>query len=228
MRVQYWDVLLGGGETCASQPDGEEIVSSDAFSYQIDPPFTTGADRWRAQPLNVQPVGGSCPETTAGSIFEDPTFATRAVACGPSPTDDGGVCEGEDLCVPNATSPFDGRVCIWQPGDVECPADSEYSERLVYHGGAQDDRACAAGCDCTAPEGTCSGGAFQVGHFFPLVQEEHPANWSCVSAAVSPVTHIWFSDPGEPSVSCDPVAGSNDETGQVELVDPVTFCCSPE
>lgn len=93
------------------------------------------------------------PDCTPTESFELPGVTTNdgRVVCAPS--ESGAACGVEGTCEPTSLS--SQTYCIFQDGDQECPAGSDYTERTVISSGITDDRSCSS-CECGAFEGTCN------------------------------------------------------------------------
>lgn len=80
-------------------------------------------------------------------------FGERTVACRTFDIEED-ACIGGDICIPAPVIPFEPRACVWQDGDLECPADTSYTERTVYHRSLADTRDCST-CSCGGAQGDC-------------------------------------------------------------------------
>jgi hypothetical protein len=109
------------------------------------------------------PTGGSCtPQTTTttGSTAGWTTSARICAWAGPNDTP-GGCSPTTDQCVggsPGTGAGFAATVCVFQSGDVACPAGYPNNRNVVFSG-ENDGRTCA-GCTCTTASpsgGACSG-----------------------------------------------------------------------
>jgi hypothetical protein len=135
------------------------------------------------------------------------------------------------MCLPEL--PHEYRICIWQVGDQECPAD-RYPEKLtLYKGIGEDLRTCTA-CDCEPPAGSaCTGciatysdktcsvmrGCYDVASGgLPSVCVDLPQpGVALFSKQALNVTYT----PG----TCQPTGGV--ETGDIERLGQSTLCCLP-
>jgi hypothetical protein len=132
--VCYFDETLPGGQICPGTPSGP--CNS---SVQSDPATVTG---------------GTC-AATGGTVASVPvpTWDVNVKACGG--TTPGKGCPSGQFCVPKPPSPFNGHVCLEQPGEVACPTGSSFSNQVVYYGNSHDTRGCT-GCSCGPPSsGSC-------------------------------------------------------------------------
>ncbi|HWB80325.1 MAG TPA: hypothetical protein VG755_35415 [Nannocystaceae bacterium] len=99
---------------------------------------------------DVQVFGSDC-EPVAQENIPPATHQSLVLACGGA--SEAGTC-ATGVCVPEPASPFQDRLCIWQDGDVECPADTGYTAKEVAFDSLTDDRECST-CSCGALGGSC-------------------------------------------------------------------------
>lgn len=100
-------------------------------------------------------VEGSCSAVPSETPSEA-AFTTRTIACGTFDATD--ECGDDALCVPIPAVPYPNNICIWQDGDVECPAGTDYTDRRLLHQNFEDTRDCST-CSCGAPQGSCQNGS---------------------------------------------------------------------
>lgn len=201
----YWQNI----QACTI-PGGDPFVFSLGAVYEF---ASTDPGRVLTD-ANVSSSGGSCTPALA-SDFPEPSFKLRIDAC--LPTDAQEDCNEYEACQPKIIAPFDG-VCIWQPGDLECPAATPYTERTVYHQSFTDERACND-CTCSKPQGSCNPEItlWRLGGIKTV-----PADGTCTDLDAS-YTGVSF-DPGDPQWGpCTPSGG--ELSGEVSPAEPVTFCC---
>ncbi len=134
---------------CVGAPE-EEFTISAAGSCQAAP-NEPSADYWEVTDPGVS--GGSCTPTTMESVTPA-SWVSRTTACGGAVPSDG-ACDPGQSCVAEPGDGFESRLCVWQPGDLECP-DGAYSDRFVRSGDFEDMRACQD-CTCGNPTGSCTG-----------------------------------------------------------------------
>lgn len=195
------------------------------LSQTMDP----ASVRWEAAP----PAGGACVPKTSGSAIIPPVqWDTRMRACGDAPPNGAGC--GIGSCVARPKAPFAQRFCIYQRGDLSCPAGS-YSDRSVYFGGVNDTRTCTE-CACTPPSGTSCTGTLKL--FTDLSCGADETNLSSVSecSALAPDptppappyltlrSVLYNGSPGSDG-SCS--TQSSRAEGGVWQTDPLTVCCTP-
>jgi hypothetical protein len=171
---------------------------------------------------------GTCTPSTQDAEIDAPSFAQHARTCAPDQELERNGCGGGELCAPR--TPFDGVYCVARDGEHACP-DGAYSERHVFYGGIDDDRACSD-CEC---ERNCD-----------YTVELFAANdMMCMMAASATLT-IDSPTESEAMSSCEdaPVAAGNilrasltvtgngqcaasggEAEGSASGSDPITFCC---
>jgi hypothetical protein len=211
----------------------ERHTSAGCASLEADWEFSaascyatiTGAagKHWRAY---ASIDAGSC---DAIETFSVPAagFGDRYAACAQAELDTAG-CSSGSACVQPPEAPFDGRICIWHSGDLQCPADGGYDVRNVYYESFADDRGCEA-CTCEDAEGACDGGVYL---YNPANCSGTPAGQitvgtTCVNLPTLGVegAQINAGNTIQPvaGAACDP--SDSQAVGEAEGTDPVTFCC---
>ncbi len=85
----------------------------------------------------------SCPPSGGDATLPTATWTGTALACGPATP---AACGGGSVCLPPAPAPFGGKACIYEAGDLLCPALYPNKHRLT---GASDTRGCSA-CACAS------------------------------------------------------------------------------
>jgi len=133
-----------------------------------------------------------------------------------------------DLCSPVAAG---FRACVATPADVDCPANSPYTEKHVFYGGIDDTRGCTP-CTCGAPAGSSCAGSISIfsdaacsalllldNAITSLAPSCHdlPTSPALGSKSAGPTTYT----PG----TCAPSGG--EPLGTATPSGPVTFCCLP-
>ncbi|MBK8720012.1 MAG: hypothetical protein IPN32_35670 [Deltaproteobacteria bacterium] len=175
---------------------------------------------------NAPVTGGNC--TPTPSVDKPtPSFTRRETACGIAVPDNLG-CNDDEVCLAPPLPPYDGRVCIWAEGDVECPADLPYQDRSVLHDDVDDQRDCST-CSCATPEGDCTGNVYLFG---TNDCSENPVSsvsliGSCNQASNLGVSSALTSAGTPPQLpvglSCDP--SEPNPIGEILDVSPTTYCC---
>ncbi|MCA9716381.1 MAG: hypothetical protein KC468_17040 [Myxococcales bacterium] len=170
---------------------------------------------WR---VDAAPALGDCAPVVT-SALETPEFTQRWSACGGATY---GTCDGGQLCVPALPDGFD-RLCVYQEGDVECPAGSGYSERALRFSQLVDARECdVAGCGCEAPSPACAttlelssvlcqNGKGVVGQTCDVVHQVSSYRLNAVQ---------------QEGTGCPPASPEIPPLGDVTGQGPVTFCCT--
>lgn len=107
------------------------------------------------------------------------------------------------------------------PGDIECPS-GVYTDRTVRYVDFTDTRSCDCGCEA---EPDCAPGTVTL-DVVPLdggpSQQVIVADGTCNDTDFFAFIESGTYTPGDPIATCTPEGGLN---GQVEVADPVTFCC---
>jgi len=199
---------------CGAAPNASWLVNACSN-------LVTGAtgQYWRA---TSQVNGGTC-VATATNIVSPAGFETRITACASTGGDALG-CEADESCIPSPDAPLDGRVCVWQAGDLQCPA-GDWTARQLIHQNLDDDRGCSP-CACGTATGACTGSVgvrnLQCGAQTPVTS----ASLS-IGAACQQVNFSVFSA-GTPSVTpSNPTCAAANSTpvGDADPVEPITLCC---
>jgi hypothetical protein len=220
-NVSCSDVTLVGDNTagCGS-PLGSTSVGEDCTNLPVSLEIA-GTSYWRA---TATIDAGSCDAQPQASIGPA-GFETRITLCG------GGVGPGEcavgETCTPLPGDEHDGRICIWQLGDVACPA--EWTDHSVLYEDFDDTRGCTP-CTCGEVTGDCMG-TVGIGTEADCVGGQAVAsitvNGNCQQGA-SALQAGGASINGSLTVSnaaCDP--SDSTETGTISTTGPVTQCCLP-
>jgi hypothetical protein len=178
-------------------------------------------------PLVVQNEG--CSAATALPVMPTPpaTWQTAALACKRGSSV---LCDDPlQVCAPVADVPPGFLVCVYQAGDVDCPA--SFPDKHAVAAGADDQRACSP-CACGSPTGGLCVATLNVftddGCTAPLLSvpigSTGPACFDLVppgpalgSKTVDKVKYL----PG----ACVPSGG--EAIGQALPTGPATFCCRP-
>jgi hypothetical protein len=194
--------------------DGDPLASQ--FVEQGDCPAYLGSD---AHSVHVQDITNVVDCGTPA--FEPPaasTWGTRLDVCVPEV---GEACSIGD-CVPAPPPPLDGELCVFQSGDVQCPADSAFQVRHLVYVGYDDQRECA--CSCFTTQASCGGTLVAYtdnvcGNFAGSTN----ASIGC-AAELDDVNSANIGG-GAPVAACQPF---NDLTpsGEVTPAGPTTFCCT--
>jgi hypothetical protein len=160
--------------------------------------------------------GGCAPK--ASTVVPKPAWGLLARACEPAvaPVQNG--CSAGQICAPAPAAPMEARLCVFQSGDVACPAGG-YSVKRTVFAGVHDTRACTP-CSCGAPTGVSCTATLQEG-----CGQTGPVNQL-------PTACGGLSDPGSvmllaPLVasggSCSPMGGA--PAGSATPSSPTTVCC---
>lgn len=199
---------------CGVAPDSSWLVS--VCSNSVAGP--TG-QYWRA----ISQVNGGTCMAMPTNIVPPAGFETRITACAAAGGDALG-CEGDESCIPSPEAPLDGRMCVWQAGNLQCPA-GEWSSRQLLHESLDDDRGCSQ-CACGNATGACTGSVtvrnLQCGAGGVVTQTS-----LSIGAACQQLNYAIFSG-GPPSVTpSNPTCAAANSTpvGDADPVGPITLCC---
>ncbi|MBX7083988.1 MAG: hypothetical protein K1X88_32570 [Nannocystaceae bacterium] len=169
-----------------------------------------------ADPVAIE--GGMC-SPIASQQLPPASFAATGTACGGAELLDG--CAEGELCAPLADAE---ALCVWQAGDVECPADFD-ALREVYYAGVDDARGCDE-CTCGDPVGVCDGSTLTMFSNIcnPPVSASVPADGECHAGSAVNTTGSAAFLLGPPTAFCaaNPVAAS----GEASPTTPTTMCCA--
>ncbi|MCA9593321.1 MAG: hypothetical protein KC776_08415 [Myxococcales bacterium] len=171
--------------------------------------------------MRIKPpdVVGACTAVDQHDI-QAATWGSEARLCGGADTT--GSCEEGGACLP--ADPGTGHVCIYQSGDMTCPAGA-YSKANVAYEGVSDTRKCSK-CSCGTPEGKCAG---QVGMFPTSACSGGPTTTTslatCVKITSSAPLHLEYNAAPPAAVTCAP--STSTLSGTAVATKPVTFCCIP-
>ena len=168
--------------------------------------------------LPVQSAGGSCeaiPELKA-----DPArFETRLSACRAPASNDG--CTAGSLCAPRPEEPYTDSICIWRPGETECP--TGYAERHTGFNEIEDERGCSE-CTCGDPIGLCDDASITM--FSQIcntpIAGVLTADGQCQSTRAQQTRTVVY-NPGQPSAFCSP--SESTPSGAATMRDATTICC---
>ena len=174
----------------------------------------------------ITPNESSCtPIQSVVAQSTEVTWQTFGYAC--AGLTNGSCASAGDVCTPKPSGIF--ALCVSRPGDdpvFMCP--KGYPARSVFYLGANDMRTCAS-CACGAPQGSACSSLVSV------YADDACSNLVAAVTATSDDSMCVDVPPGSPlgskqattptytPGSCQPSGG--EETGSVELQDPLTVCC---
>jgi len=198
----------------------DDFSISAGGACQSGPNITTTGRYWAVDDPGV--TGGSCAPNSISNV-PTATWASRSTVCG-GVTASSGACDPGQACIPAPADGFESRLCVWQPGELECPA-GDFTDRFVRHEEDIDDTRNCATCTCSSPAGECSGsvrlwptndcsGGFGSGTV--------SIGGSCTQS-VDAVRAADASTLSVSNVSCQPSVGT--AIGEAEPADPYTLCC---
>jgi hypothetical protein len=209
MQNCYTNVYTGGvSPTCN---DWAEIIQASDACTNTD---VNGFLRFNSFGYNQ----GFCEETET-EIIPPLVWETAIRTCRldtPFPCGDGGVC------TPDPADGFESIWCIYQQGDLDCPA-GPFSDKQVFYTAAEDTRDCT-NCTCGAGGVTCTDYQLDV-YAGPDCAGEPvssvPADGSCVAAVGESIAGNFGG--GAPC----PVTEPSVPEGAVTAMGAFTFCCQP-
>jgi len=228
VSCQVGALTIFSGDACFGVNRTLNIVQGECVAF-LSQTMDPASVRWE----NAPPAGGACiPKTSGSAVIPPVQWDNRMRACGDAPPNGAGC--GIGSCVARPKAPFAKQFCVYQRGDLACPAGS-YSDRSVYFGGVNDTRTCTD-CGCTPPFGTsCTGTLKMFTDIFCGVDETNLSSVSeCSALAPDPTppdlpyltlrSALYNGSPGSDG-SC--ATQSSRAEGGVWESDPITVCCTP-
>ncbi len=180
-------------------------------------------------PDYAQLTPGSC--TPMPDVDVPPvTWATSAIACGPTGAWGMGTCAAGEVCTA-ATQTQSANLCLMAGGTQSCEGlPAPYAVQHVAYGGAVDSRGCSA-CMCGQPSPECDLGG--TADFY----SDSACTQSVGSRALSSAAGTCYSLPGSSyyahyspaanlSGSCTPSGGTPGGGVTVDGTMATTFCCA--
>jgi hypothetical protein len=164
--------------------------------------------------------GGYSAECTAVESAEIPPISWESTISTCRLSADPLSCQGSKLCIPPAPEAFEDTWCIYQQGDLGCPA-GVFNTKSVFFTGATDDRACSD-CNCGTSGSDCNEGELLTFTTQDCAGEPDSvleANGSC-----GPLQASSFAVNYPGSDTC-PVTTQPHATGDAEPTGGFTFCC---
>jgi len=228
VSCQVGTAALFSNGTCSGLGRNLDIVQGSCIAFvslTLDPAGVS----WDS----ALATGGACIPKSSGSPFFPPVqWDTRMRACG-DPSPNGRGC-GAGTCVPRQKDPFAAQLCVYQRGNLACPAGPYSSNRRVYFTGVQDTRTCSD-CECTAPSATmCTGTMRLYTDQNCSVDETILSNVSeCSALAPDPtpppppyvtLRSAIYTGAAEATGFCSPRPST--PSGSVAASDPITLCCT--
>jgi len=172
-----------------------------------------------ATPVNY----GTCVGTPS-SVLGPGIFGGELRLC-QAPTSAGAGCSFGDACVTKKPGAFgQGRTCIEQAGETQCPDGWQAKQFVAYENGT-DMRACA-NCNCDTSTITCSGGAVRVHYQKSCAWLE--ADLTIPNQCLGGVGPFDLSGASANFTMGTPSAGTCTQavaSGVVDGVSPHTICC---
>jgi hypothetical protein len=203
----YADSGYGGG--CYG---GYDYIGDGCLNIEID-----GAIRFSSYD-DYYGGGGMCEETATELI---PAFAWAATIATCRLPDTALLCGDDGVCIPPAPDGFEAQWCMYQEGDLECPA-GPYPNKVVFWSDVEDTRDCS-NCACGSTGSSCEDAQL-------LVYSEPdcagvpiatiPADNQCVEVVAASVAADFGAE-----AAC-PVTDESVAEGAIAPTGPFTFCCS--
>ncbi len=151
-----------------------------------------------------------------------PTWSNAALGCAlPFPSANG--CESGQVCSPIPSLPYNGKICVYQVGDVACPG-SPYTAKRTYYTDNSDGRGCSD-CGCSmqvAP--TCTNVTVHAYSDTNCTNQIYAVNppIACVASTGALSFTATATCTGG---SCG--ASGGQPTGSITPTNPTTICCTP-
>jgi hypothetical protein len=193
---------------------GSVMVTESCTNVDFD-----GIIRFTSQD-NYYYGGGGNPTCDETEIEDIPPFQWEATISTCRVPYDALVCD-EGICVPPLPEGFENKWCMYQTGDLECPA-GPFANKELFYSNVEDTRACS-NCQCGTSGTTCDTvelmaftGADCAGD--PIATMT--AATDCVDLVVGSVAGNFFTDGG-----C-PVTEPSMPQGAIMPTGPYTFCCA--
>ncbi len=205
----YANLRVRGPNSCVGYID---YLSVDAVcqNFEIDDAFSE---------LNVYGYNPGMCTAEQSALIPPISWDASITTCGltGSPLS----CEGNGLCIPPAPEGFESVWCIYQQGDVGCPA-GIFNTKHVFFSGATDSRECG-NCTCASTANICNEAELLA--FTDLDCAGEPAavleaNGSCLDISAQSIA-LQF--PG--AESC-PVQSEPQPMGTADPTGEFTFCCT--
>jgi len=197
-------------------------------NYNLDPGGTNPSPPISATSVAPPTTGGSCAPGGGTPTLPPTSWTTRVRGCGEPSGGFAATGCGSNSCLPPANGAFNRGVCVYQQGDVACPAGS-FSSKFVYNQGVDDQRGCSS-CSCGTPTGVdCQGDKLEVWNSAgcagaPAGTISNPGDGSCINIATSLTPGLRYSL-GTASGGTCPASGGL-PTGGATANQPITFCCT--
>ncbi|MBX3190705.1 MAG: hypothetical protein KF819_27140 [Labilithrix sp.] len=188
--TRYANSRGGGGWYCSGL-----VVSTYVASSTCTPNPSVNFDAWSAQTSWGEAAGTCNPPTPQTPTIPAVTWVDTVHGCSSAPA---------------------GKTCIYQAGDVDCPASDYTSKRLLFTG-VSDTRGCS---DCTATfESTCRATLTR------WVSTDCSTNRSGDTGCIPGGAYVKLVNVNPIEARCS--ASGGEPTGQATQSDAVTLCCPP-
>jgi len=160
--------------------------------------------------------GAVCEETELTQI---PPFAWEATIATCRIPETALACD-TGVCIPPAPEGFESQWCIYQQGDIECPA-GEYPNKTIFYSDVEDTRACS-NCQCGSAASSCTERQLLIFDGQDCAGEPSlivDPTGVCVAATGGSIA-------GTPSEAACPVTEAPVAQGSIAPTGAFTFCCT--
>ena len=208
--------LHGTDSSCIGAPD--DTFSISASGACNSGPASSAGRYWEVGDPGIS--GGECSPIDSVQV-PAAGFSQTSTVCGGA-SEQTGECAGSDTCVATPPEGFESRLCVWQEGDLECPAGG-YEDRFVRHADFDDGRNCTT-CTCGDPDGDCAATVrlWTSDSCSPTSAGNVLVGAGCTASVGSTqgasAVNLVVED-----ASCAPSGGV--PTGEAEPDEPYTLCC---
>jgi hypothetical protein len=171
-------------------------------------------------------TGGSCTGSKESPTVPPATWGIQSQACSPAFGSTTGTCSAGNVCVPPTDPSYQTAYCIFQSGNIPCPA-TGYTHKQVFYASHTDSRTCTA-CTCEPLSSSACGDGAADAYLDMCVTETasySPLPQSC-TLLPDGTTDMEYKQGVITTGSCPVAPGSGDPTGTAVPTDPTTFCCT--
>lgn len=244
LQALGYDGIEGAAAECSCSCDSSSVQCPEAI--ELERRSYTGANCTAGAVLEVHTLEPGCngiseynanawvlrtpePEgecvAIAGEAVPELAFGQAHALCGPSEGATG-TCDAGEACLA-ALPDDDAPMCIWQAGDLECPADG-YTARHLFDTSYSDSRGCTE-CSCGALEASCEVGDLTAYPYSSMcvagaVQVSLSDEDCAISGAgIGSVDYPLGAIPNLVGGTCDPTESV--PTGALEVTGHITVCC---
>jgi len=210
----------GTAENC----DGPELDTINLVNQQCTSATLQAGSYMRMEPIELLDAG-FC-NGTGSTELPTPQFDQRVTAC-EAELSAAFACDADAGlgCLEQLPqSPLAPQLCIWQEGEHECPADTQYTEQRVLYDTFADDRSCST-CTCGDVLGACDTSSvtvYDIGGC--VIGSQGVAGGEGFCTQVGESTLGARLSVQEPSAFCPPMPV--EALGEATPAEPTTLCCT--